>query len=255
MPKISICIPTTELIYRNGDMMGVFFLNHLLKTIELQTYHDYEIIISDQSESDVIEKECDNWKNLNLKYFRNENGRGSAMKNLNFAITKSEGEYIKPIFQDDFFYDTKALEYIVENLNDSKWGAVGTNHCYENEINSIVNPMSPYWTDEINLLSGVNTISGPSVIFFANEDNFFDENLCWLNDCEFYFRLFKKYGMPLLLIKQVILQRLRREGVSNNLNGSLQVEEKMYVLAKHSVIDASSDIINYPLMYNRIKNL
>ena len=46
--KISICIPTTELIYSNGEIMGPYMLNHLLNSISEQTYTDYEIIISDQ---------------------------------------------------------------------------------------------------------------------------------------------------------------------------------------------------------------
>lgn len=255
MSKISICIPTTELKYSNGDTMGVYMLNHLLNSIQSQTFKDYEVIISDQSESDIIEKECDNWKNLNLKYFRNDKGRGSAANNLNFAISKSSGSYIKTIFQDDFFHNPKTLEYIVENLNDNSWGAVGTYHCYENEVDKIVNPLSPYWTDEVSLLSGINTISGPSVIFFKNDNNFFDENLCWLNDVEFYYRLYLKYGLPLLLPEKMILQRLRKEGVSNNLSASIQFEEKDYVLAKHSITNASKNIEDYPSIYNRIKNL
>jgi glycosyltransferase involved in cell wall biosynthesis len=96
--KISICIPTTELIYSNGEIMGPYMLNHLLNSISEQTYTDYEIIISDQSKTDVIKNVCDSWSNLNIKYYKNNTGFGSAAKNLNFAISKSTGEYIKTIF-------------------------------------------------------------------------------------------------------------------------------------------------------------
>ena len=54
MTKVSICIPTTELMYSNGESMGVYMLNHLLNSIKSQTFNDYEIIIADQAKSDII---------------------------------------------------------------------------------------------------------------------------------------------------------------------------------------------------------
>jgi glycosyltransferase involved in cell wall biosynthesis len=253
--KISICIPTTELIYSDGTIMGVYMLNFLLKSISIQTFKDFEIIISDHSPSDIIEKECNNWPNLNIKYFKNTKGIGSAAMNLNFAISKATGEYIKTIFQDDYFHTKDALQYISDNLNDFKWGACGTMHCKEDNTNNLYRPMSPRWNNPVNVLSGSNSISGPSVLFFKNDKNYFDENLCWLNDVEFYYRLFIKYGTPLLLPNQCVVQRLRSQGVSNTLSNNIKREEKIFVLAKHGINKNSKNIKNYPAIYNRIKNI
>jgi glycosyltransferase involved in cell wall biosynthesis len=255
MVKISICIPTTELVYSNGQIMGPYMLGHLLKSISNQTFTDYEIIISDQSKSDIIKDECNNWKDLNIKYYKNTYGLGSAAKNLNFAFTKSMGEYIKPIFQDDFFYSPNTLEYIVSNLGDNNWGFVGTYHCNENEINNLYRPFSPVWDDPIKILSGKNTVSGPSVMFFKNENNLFDEDLCWLNDVEFYYRLYLKYGLPILLPRQEIVQRLRIEGVSNTLTSDIKNEECFYVLCKHNINKGSKNVEDYPNMIKRINQI
>ena len=255
MTKISICIPTTELIYSNGEIMGPYMLNHLLNSISKQTYTDYEIIISDQSKTDVIKNECDSWSNLNIKYYKNNTGFGSAAKNLNFAISKSTGEYIKPIFQDDYFFSPNTLQYIVDNLGDKTWGFVGTWHCDENQTDKLYRPFSPKWGDSFNLLSGVNTVSGPSVMFFKNDNNYFDEDLCWLNDVEFYYRLYLKYGLPLLLSNQEIVQRLRNEGVSNTLSPDIKNEERVYVLRKHNIEPGSKNIEDYPNLINRIKQI
>jgi glycosyltransferase involved in cell wall biosynthesis len=255
MSKISICIPTTELLYSNGEEMGVYMLRFLLKTIEKQTFKGFEVIISDHSKNDKIEKECENWKGLNLKYFRNDSGIGSAAANLNYAISKASGEFIKTIFQDDFFYSENALKYIVDNIGENSWGFVGTHHCSEDNIEKLFNPISPVWGDAESILSGINTVSGPSVMFFKNESNFFDEDLCWLNDVEFYYRLFKKYGLPLCLPNQEIVQRLRGEGVSNTLNSKIKNEETKYVFGKHKINKQSSNIEDYPFMYERIKNI
>jgi glycosyltransferase involved in cell wall biosynthesis len=255
MTKISICIPTTELIYSNGEIMGPYMLNHLLNSISKQTYTDYEIIISDQSKTDVIKNECDSWSNLNIKYYKNNTGFGSAAKNLNFAISKSTGEYIKPIFQDDYFFSPNTLQYIVDNLGDKTWGFVGTWHCDENQTDKLYRPFSPKWGDSFNLLSGLNTVSGPSVMFFKNDNNYFDEDLCWLNDVEFYYRLYLKYGLPLLLSNQEIVQRLRNEGVSNTLSPDIKNEERVYVLRKHNIEPGSKNIEDYPNLINRIKQI
>ncbi len=230
-------------------------INFLLKSIENQTYTDYEIIISDHSLSSIIKDECDNWNHLNLTYYKNDTGIGSAAKNLNFAISKAKGEYIKTIFQDDYFHSENALKEMMENVSDAGWGAVGTYHCYEDNTNNLVSPLSPKYDNPTKVLCGINTISGPSVILFKNDNNFFDEDLVWLNDVEFYYRLYKKYGNPILLSQQMVVQRLRSEGVSNTLQNSIKNEEKEYVLGKHNITNSSKNIKDYPTMYNRIKNL
>lgn len=255
MKKISICIPTTELIYQNGDVMGPYLLNHLLKSISNQTYKNYEIIISDQSKTDIIENECKNWGDLNLKYYKNDSGYGSAAKNLNFAISKATGEIIKPIFQDDYFFSPNTLQYIINNLGDHTWGFVGTWHCNENDVDNLYRPFSPKWEDAVRILSGINTVSGPSVMFFENDDNFFDEDLCWLNDVEFYYRLYSKYGLPLLLPTQEIVQRLRNDGVSNTLSSEIKKEESIYVLCKHNINSGSKNINDYPNIIKRVKQI
>jgi glycosyltransferase involved in cell wall biosynthesis len=235
--------------------MGPYMLNHLLNSISEQTYTDYEIIISDQSKTDVIKNECDNWPNLNIKYYKNNTGFGSAAKNLNFAISKSTGEYIKPIFQDDYFFSPNTLQYIIDNLGDEAWGFVGTWHCDENQTDKLDRPFSPRWKDEKDILSGINTVSGPSVMFFKNDDNYFDEDLCWLNDVEFYYRLYLKYDVPLLLPKQEIVQRMRKDGVSNTLPKEIKKEEGIYVLCKHNVEPGSKNIEDYPNLINRLKQI
>jgi glycosyltransferase involved in cell wall biosynthesis len=255
MPKISICIPTTELIYSNGEIMGPYMLNHLLNSISEQTYTDYEIIISDQSKTNVIKNVCDNWYKLNIKYYKNNTGFGSAAKNLNFAISKSTGEYIKPIFQDDYFFSPNTLQYIIDYLGNEAWGFVGTWHCNENQTDNLDRPFSPRWGNPTNILSGINTVSGPSVMFFKNDDNYFDEDLCWLNDVEFYYRLYLKYDVPLLLPKQEIVQRIRKDGVSNTLSNEIKKEERIYVLRKHNLEPGSKNIEDYPNLINRIKQI
>jgi hypothetical protein len=92
-------------------------------------------------------------------------------------------------------------------------------------------------------------------MFFKNDDNYFDEDLCWLNDVEFYYRLYLKYDLPLLLPNQEIVQRLRSEGVSNTLSFDIKSEECSYVLCKHNINPGSKNIEDYPNLINRIKKI
>jgi hypothetical protein len=233
MKKISICVPTAELKKPNGEKCGVDLLNTLLITIDRQTFKDYEIIISDHSINDDIENSLTNWKHLDIKYYRNELGRGIPAVNLNNAISKSNGEFIKIMFQDDLFYDEKTLEYISSHTDQYQYGFVGSYCCVGDDTTNLINPLSPSWGSADTILEGANTVGGPTVMFFKNDGNYFDENLCWLNDTELYYRLYLKYGNPLCLPNLCVIQRLRTNGLSNTIPMNVRYEEKKYVLNKH----------------------
>ena len=70
--KVSIACPTFEYYGR-----GVEVLDDMFRTIANQTLKDLEVVVSDHSKIDVIKNFCEeNVYNLDIKYFRNENGRG-----------------------------------------------------------------------------------------------------------------------------------------------------------------------------------
>ena len=99
--KVSIACPTFEYYGR-----GVEVLDDMFRTIAAQTFKDIEVVVSDHSKIDVIEDYCkENEHNLNIKYIRNENGRGNPSINTNNAIDNCSGDIIKIFQQDDFFYD------------------------------------------------------------------------------------------------------------------------------------------------------
>ena len=104
--KVSVACPTFEYYGR-----GVEVLDDMFRTISNQTLKDVEVVVSDHSRTDEIEDYCKkNEHDLNIKYLRNENGRGNPCINTNNAIDNCTGEIIKIFQQDDFLYDTEALE-------------------------------------------------------------------------------------------------------------------------------------------------
>ena len=97
--KISIAIPTWESYGRGSE-----FLDDLLRTIEIQHFKDFEVVISDHSENDdVYNKVLEFNSKFQIKYIENNKNRGNSPANINNAIGNCSGEIIKIMFQDDFF--------------------------------------------------------------------------------------------------------------------------------------------------------
>lgn len=247
MCKVSICIPCYEM---NGK--GVFYLHALMRSILLQTYKNYEIIVTDHSKNDAIEQYLQtNYANAGIKisYTRHNYKRGNSSANVNMAIKQARGEIIKPMFQDDEFLHKDSLLKVVSSYNmNPTWGAVGFVHIsadgqvYTGEKHK---PQFPIYNEDI--LEGKNQLGCPSVTFFKNENNLFDEELIWLMDCEMYYSLFKKYGKPYLLNEYLVNVRIWEKSVSQLVRNdeSITKKEELYVLEKHKeYIKKESEVVD-----------
>jgi glycosyltransferase involved in cell wall biosynthesis len=216
--RFSIVIPTWD---QYG--YGVSFLSKLLDTIKDQTLKDFEIIISDHSLDSKIEDLCNSFTFLNIIYIKNNNNRGNSPANLNNGLKLAKGEIIKIMFQDDFFIDNTSLDMIYNFFKDNscKWLVNGC--CHTNDGINYDRFMIPSWNDKI--LYGVNTISSPSVLSFINDNIlFFDENLTMLMDCDYYYSLFMRYGLPCILPNYLIANRLHPHQISSLYNKNLNDE-------------------------------
>ncbi len=209
-PLISICIPTYEMAGQ-----GALFLGVALRSIYAQIFRDFEVVVSDHSQDDAVERVCSEWEGrFPLTYLRNTMGRGKSSANLNHAIRHAKGRWIKPLFQDDLFYSTGALTMFSHLVQTDRWIACG---CWSTDATgSIVQPLrKPRW--HRRMLEGVNTLGMPSVVMFPNTGMLFDEDLIWLMDCEFYVRLRERYGKPILCDLPLILVRLWPNSVTETL--------------------------------------
>ncbi len=236
--KFSIAIPTWESYGKGGE-----FIDDLLRTIEIQTFHDFEVGISDHSETDDVLDVVKTFENkFNIVYSKNAENRGNGPANTNKAINMCSGDIIKVMFQDDFFYDDEALEKIVNEFDnsDKMWLVNGSNHT-QDDGHSFYWELYPTWNDK--LLEGVNTISSPSVLSFKKEVvNRFDENLVYFMDCEFYYGMNEKYGQPIFLNDVLVSNRVGEYSVTTNVshkNRDYYVEkETKYCKEKYDLINA-----------------
>ncbi len=230
--KVSVCIPTYEMGGR-----GVEFLEHSFLALRMQTFKDFEIVISDHSKDDNIKNFCQSVEkksSMNINYFRNAEQRGSSSANINNAIKCAIGEVIKVLFQDDYLCDINCLDLIYERFKDPNinWVVNGTVHTSDG--NNFFNPMVPKYNEKIYL--GNNTISSPSVLAIRNKNvQTFDENLSWLMDVDYYKRLFDKYGLPEIVENILVVNRLWDGQISTSqITQDIVDKEVAYMRRKHS---------------------
>lgn len=205
---------------------GGEFLSFNLSKILNQTYKNYEVVVSDHSVSNLIKDVCDHYSSLgmNVKYLKNDLNRGNSSSNINNAILQSNGEIIKILFQDDFFFHSQSLEDIVSQFSEGGVNWLVTACCHSRDGVNFERDYYPQYTEDI--MEGNNLISSPSVLSFLRDENItlFDEKLVWLMDCDIYKRLYLRYGDPLYLNSINVVNRTW-DGQFNN---HIPWEKKMW---------------------------
>lgn len=228
--KISVCIPTWE---QYG--YGKVFIARALESIKIQTYKNIEIVISDHSKDETIKNVLKDYiGELPIKYVKNTKNYGNGPANTNNCIRNSDGDILKFLFQDDFFFKNNALELIYQKFieKNTKWVVNGSNHTKDGG-KTFFNYMVPKWNDQIPF--GINTISSPSVLsIINNKETFFDENLEMLMDCEFYYQLYSKYGLPIIIDEYLVTNSLHANQISSLYKKDLG-EEIQIVKNKHNI--------------------
>lgn len=230
-PFFSIAIPTYEM-----KGCGEEFLSFSLGKLHKQTFKDFEVIISDHSQDYIIEDLCNRWKeNININYFKNNYKVGGSSPNINNAIKNSNGKWIKFLWQDDFLFNKESLETTKKNIDaneNSFWFASACEH--SNDGVNMYRPFYPSWNNDIHL--GNNSISSPSVITIKNVDDkyYFNEDLIWLMDVEYYKRMYDKFGEPTYINEITVVNRTWSDSVSNTLSNEIKNKEVKLMSEKYT---------------------
>ena len=93
-PLVSVCIPT----YNSGKT-----IRDTLKSIIMQTYTNIEILISDNNSKDNTLSIIKQFKQKNIKIFKNKENIGPATNN-NKLIQKAKGKYVCIFHADDIYH-------------------------------------------------------------------------------------------------------------------------------------------------------
>lgn len=223
--------------------MASSFLPNNLNVLLGQTFKDFEVVITDNSEDDVIKNICENekYRSLDIKYTKNNKTvKKGISQNTNEAVKKASGELIKILYLDDYLASENSLQDIVDNFK-GNWLVTGCGH--DEGDGKIINLHFPTYNDKIYM--GKNTIGSPSVLTIKNEDLiFFDENLTWLLDCDYYRRLYEKYGEPTILNKINVVIGIGKYQTTNHLNRFIKRTEYKYVKNKYATNQDHKNIIS-----------
>lgn len=211
---------------------GAELLARNLNSLKSQTLVNFEVVVSDNSDDDSILNECRKYKNtININYSRNR--RKGITQNTNASLKKSNGKLLKILYMDDFMASNDSLQKIVDNFEKSgHWLVTGCEH--SNDGKTKFKPHPAIFDERI--FKGINTIGSPSVLTIRKRGLiYFDEKMTWLLDCDFYIRLFHKYGKPTILDDLNVVIGLGKHQMTNILTDEEKRSELDYFLKKEKV--------------------
>jgi len=251
-PIISICIPA----YKRID-----YLKRLLRSIEIQKFKDFEVIISDDSNDHSVAALLKDFNGkFEIKYFKNEKALGTPA-NWNNAISKATGEWIKLMHDDDWFDNEHSLEKFALATNNNKKFIFSA---YTNKIELINNIEKKFFNENLKanilknplLLLATNIIGPPSVTLFHNSiKDTYDEGLKWRVDIEYYIRNISK-GIEFTYIKELLINVGVSESQVTNycLNvPSVEIPE-MYILLSKYGTSPLKNIMVYDAYWRILRN-
>lgn len=244
-PFISICIPAYE---REEH------LRRLLQSISEQTYQNYEVIITDDSKSNVVKEVADHFSNkFRLIYSKNIPSIGSPA-NWNMSMLKARGEWIKMMHDDDWFATTSALAQFADAARSTSFDFIfsACNNIYLDDGKErheyLEGTRKDILEDSIMNLFYQNMIGHPSTVMHKNDNTIlYDTKFKWVVDIDFYIRYILKHNGYHYLPGMLINIGTDNTQITNECNNNPYIELPEYVslLAKFPV----GTLIKYPLMF------
>lgn len=238
-PRISICIPA----YDMGGQ-GAAYLAQSLDRIAAQDLTDFEVVVSDQSDSPGVADTCAAYaERFALRRVEFAQGPRQSSANANNAMRHATGGIVKILFQDDLLHGDQALRLTAQAFDaGADWMICGSATTPDGQ--AVDKPMVPRLHPQIRF--GKNTVSSPSVLAMRRDRALaFDENLIWLMDVEMYHRLAKTRGSPAIVPQTLILNRLHPGQVSASVAPDLRRRELTYVREKHKAGETFADRLAY----------
>ena len=227
MKKISICIPA----YNRVDV-----LKRSLDSIFEQDFTDFEVIVTDDSPNDSVKNLVQSYPEGTINYFKNPKNLGSP-ENWNECVRKAQGKYIKILHHDDWFASPHSLRRFVNMLDENPNADIafsGSCDIYPNykKIHITDKHTRDKIKQEPEFIFHENCIGAPDVcIFKNNRDYFFDSNLIWLVDIDFFIRVLKQnsalvYTEEILVNIGISEQQISKQCQADSM---LQVKEAIYL--------------------------
>lgn len=251
-PFISVCIPAYKRIE---------FLARLLDSISLQSYRDFEVIVSDDSPGNEVEQLCRQYaRHFLLVYHKNPSALGTP-ENWNEAIRRASGQWIKLMHDDDWFGNADALlKFAAAAQKETKamlFAAYYDVSLSDSKEKRVILPAFRFRMlkkEPVSLLSR-NIIGPPSVVMHRNNGlHQYDPRLKWLVDVDMYVRRLQT-ETPVYIPEPLIKVGIGDEQVTASVHGAPEVEvpEHFYFLQKTG-IKPLRNLLVYDYWWRFIRN-
>ena len=216
-------------------------MQRLLQSIAMQTFKDYEIIITDDSPDESVKQIVDSFSELPISYVKNDHSLGTPA-NWNRSVSMAKGEWIKLMHDDDWFANEQSLQKFADKAEQGKAFIFSG---YETVFQSGERKTAhfpPFWRKRIienpvTLLS-TNVIGTPSVTLVSKRiHEAYDERMKWRVDIDYYIRMLKQERDFALIDEPLIRVGMSEEQVTNSCLNVPDVElpEGLLLLEKHGV--------------------
>lgn len=179
--KLSILLPLKNFNFE--------FLSRCINSILNQSYKNFEVILKcDCSEID-FESIKNTFNDQRIIYVNSKDQ--SVTEAANQAILYSTGDIIT-LFAHDDYYEPNAFDFLIKNIDDSKWYFGEINYYSNNILCRVAYKTNPTIED----MKSSNLIPQPACFWkkeIYDEIGVFDESfkLCW--DYDYWIRIMKKY--------------------------------------------------------------
>ncbi len=251
--KITICITTYN---------RVSYLERLLKSISEQTFTDYDIMITDNSETSIVKDFVATYKDkLPITYHKNVPAVGMA-ENWNICQSMAKGEWLKMIHDDDWLATPDALaQFYAATTQGKRFIYSARNQVNESDGKVIPVPtLSKSHVEQIlknpYLLLADNYFGPPSVLMVhSSVKDLYEAHLKWYVDVEYYISMLKKEPATYIPAHLVNISYNESQMTNSCLrNPNIMIPEFFYILKKHKIKEANHVLI-YDAWWRLFRNL
>jgi glycosyltransferase involved in cell wall biosynthesis len=252
---ISICIPT----YNSGEK-----LERLLDSIRIQTYKNFEIIITDDSNNDDVKNIIDTkYADLNIQYFHNLKALGTP-SNWNNAVAKSNGDWIKLMHHDDWFNFENSLQLFVDaialdtdaKLIFSSYSNLNLDNGNKYDVIASGFDILLLKNNYLNLFK--NFIGNPSctMVHSSLKPYEYDIRIKWFIDFDFYLWFFQTNKCFTYIKKPLITFALHKDQVTAAVQNNPVVEiPETYLLFDKYGVNILKNLFAYDFFWRMFRNL
>jgi glycosyltransferase involved in cell wall biosynthesis len=231
-PFISICIPA----YKRAN-----HLEKLLQSITIQTFTDYEVVVSDDSPDDAVAQLIDRYKNSFPVIYSHNIPAAGTPANFNIVMQKASGAWVKIMHDDDWFSSATSLQKFADAARSATCNFIfsacnNINSGSGKEVHEFLRGWKKKMLEDntLNLLF-LNVIGHPPTTMHRKDDNIqYDLNFRWVTDVDFYIRYFIKHPGYIYLDEMLVNIGIDETQVTNSLykNPRIEVPEYLLLLSK-----------------------